>query len=80
MLEVMEKADRLHVDQPMRRSMDEASTSDDPNIRFNEVTLSVDLLTAEDIVLVFDSAHFRTLHSCLQLQLASPERQGRMWQ
>ena len=37
MLEVMEKADRLHVDQPMRRSMGEASTSDDPNIRFNEV-------------------------------------------
>ena len=38
MLEVMEKADRLHVDQPMRRSMGEASTSDDSNIRFNEVT------------------------------------------
>ena len=37
MLEVMEKADRLHVDQPMRRSMGDASTSDDPNIRFNEV-------------------------------------------
>ncbi len=38
MLEVMEKADRLHVDQPMRRSMGEASTSDDSSIRFNEVT------------------------------------------
>ena len=48
MLEVMEKADRLHVDQPMRRSMGEASTSDDPNIRFNEVTHSVDLLTVEN--------------------------------
>ena len=38
MLEVMEKADRLHVDQPMRRSMGEASTSDDSTVRFNEVT------------------------------------------
>ncbi len=48
MLEVMEKADRLHVDQPMRRSMGEASTSDDSSIRFNEVTrLRLCLLVGE---------------------------------
>ena len=46
MLEVMEKADRLHVDQPMRRSMGDASTSDDPNIRFNEVMPPVQLVMA----------------------------------
>ena len=37
MLEVMEKADRLYVEEPMRRSMGEATTSDDSSIRFNEV-------------------------------------------
>ena len=39
MLEVIEKADRLHVEEPMRRSMGEASPSsrDDSSIRFNEV-------------------------------------------
>ena len=39
MLEVMEKADRLHVEEPMRRSMGEAAPSsrNDSSIRFNEV-------------------------------------------
>ena len=39
MLEVMDKADRLHVEEPMRRSMGEASTSGASSIRFNEVLL-----------------------------------------
>ena len=39
MLEVMDKADRLHVEEPMRRSMGGASTSGASSIRFNEVLL-----------------------------------------
>ena len=42
MLEVMEKADRLLVEEPMRRSMGGASSSaDDSSIRFNEVGLAM---------------------------------------
>ena len=44
MLEVMDKADRLHVDEPMRRSMGEASTSGASSIRFDEVLLCSALL------------------------------------
>ena len=40
MLEVMDKADRLHVEEPMRRSMGEASTSGASDIRFDEVLLA----------------------------------------
>ncbi len=44
MLEVMDKADRLHVEEPMRRSMGEASTSGASSIRFDEVLLCSALL------------------------------------
>ena len=37
MLEVMDKADRLHVEEPLRRSVGEASTSGASSICFDEV-------------------------------------------
>ena len=40
MLEVMDKADRQDVEEPMRRSMGEASTSGASDIRFDEVLLA----------------------------------------
>ncbi|CAL5222677.1 g5077 [Coccomyxa viridis] len=59
MLEVMEKADRLHVDQPMRRSMGEASTSDDSSIRFNEVDVVTPTgkLLARRLSLIIEQGH-----------------------
>ena len=74
MLEVIEKADRLHVEEPMRRSMGETSASsrDDCSIRFNEVlhalhlcSLFVSSACTEDAICApWSTAYVLCRHTC----------------